>query len=71
MWIEFTFPLIWMIRVTISIDEMTMNFKGHHKDRIRMSYKQEGYGLQADASFQKGYTYQIFMCNDLRQIIFS
>ena len=30
----------------------------------RMMYKAEGGGLQAYGIFQKGYTYQIFICND-------
>ena len=29
-----------------------------------MAYKEEFDGLQVDAFFQKGYTYQIFMFND-------
>ena len=37
MWTDSIFPLIWMICVTISIDEMTMNFKGNHSDKIRMT----------------------------------
>ena len=45
------------------MDEMDMCFKGHHTGKIRMTYKPEGYGLQTDAIFQKGYTYQIFMFN--------
>ena len=40
-----------------------MHFKGHHADKIRMEYKAEGYVLQTDALFRKGYTCQIFMCN--------
>ena len=32
--------------------------------KIRMTYKTEGTGLQADDIFQKGYTYQICICND-------
>ena len=63
MWMNFVFPLIWMLGVTFSMDEMTMRFKGHHTDRIRMTYKSEDDGLQAYDLFNKGYTYQIFMCN--------
>ena len=40
-----------------------MCFKGHNTYKIRMMHKAEGGGLQTDAVFQKGYTYQIFMCN--------
>ena len=40
--IEFIFSLIWMLGVTISIDKMTMRFKGHHVDKKMMMYKSEG-----------------------------
>ena len=46
------------------MDEMTMNFKIHHAEKLRMTYKSEDGVLHTDAIFQKGYTYQIFMCND-------
>ena len=58
------FTLICIIGVTISIDEMTTNFKGNNSYQIRMTYKGEGDGLQTDAIFQKGHTYQSFMCTD-------
>ena len=29
-----------------------------------MTYKSDGYGLKIYDIFQKGYTYQIFMCNN-------
>ena len=53
-----------MLGVTFYIDEMTMHFKGHHAEKIGMMYKAEGDGLQIDDIFQKGYTYQIFICDD-------
>ena len=43
------------------MDEMTMHFKFHHAEKIRMTHKSEGGVLQTDDIFQKGYTYQIFM----------
>ena len=61
MYMDFTFILIWMLGFTFYMNEMTVNFKGHHAEKIRMTYKSEGYGLHTDAIFQKGYTYQIFM----------
>ena len=64
MWMEFIFTLICILGVTISIDEMTANFKGNNADQIRMKYTAEGDGLQEDAIFQKGYTFQSFMCTD-------
>ena len=41
-----------------------MRFKGHHIDRISITYKDKGDRLQTDDLFQKVYTYQIFMFND-------
>ena len=64
MWMEFIFTLICILVVTISIDEITTNFKGNNADQIRMTYTAEGDGLQEDAICQKGYTYQSFICTD-------
>ena len=64
MWMEFIFTLICILSVTISIDEMTANFKGNNADQINMMYKAEGDGLQEDSLCQKGYIYQAFMCTD-------
>ena len=47
----------------LSMKKTTMRFKGHHAEKLRMTCKYEGYGLQTDAIFQKGYTYKIFMWN--------
>ena len=49
------FPLAWMLGVSISIDEMTMQFQGCHKDKKRITYKAEGDGFQCDALADKGY----------------
>ena len=35
MWMDFIFPLTWMLGVTFFMDEMTMHCKGHHADKIR------------------------------------
>ena len=62
---EFIFPLIWMLGAAFSIYGMTMHLKGHHADTKMMRYKEKGDELQTYYSLcQKGYTYQIFMCND-------
>ena len=58
------FPLIWMLGVAFSIDEMTMGFKGKHMDKKRITYKAEGDGFQGDALCQDGFTYQVFLRND-------
>ena len=61
MWLDFIFPLIWILGVKFYMDEMTMHFKFHHSEKIRMTHKSEGGVLQTDDIFHKGYTYQIFM----------
>ena len=33
MWMNFIFPTIWLLGLCFSIDEMTMRFQGHHKDK--------------------------------------
>ena len=41
----------------LSIDEQTIGFQGHHKDKQRITYKKEGDGFLADALCSDGYTY--------------
>ena len=43
---------------------MTIRFKGHHADKILITHKEKGYGLQTYYICKKGYKYKIFMCND-------
>ena len=38
-WINFINPLIWLLGIAFSIDEMTMRFKGKHQDKIIITYK--------------------------------
>ena len=52
-----------MLGVSFSEDKTAMHFKIHHVDKIRMTYKAEGGGLQTNYIFHKGYTYHIFKCN--------
>lgn len=63
-WMNYIFPSLWLLACAFSVDEMTMGFKGHHKDKLRITYKNEGDGFQSDALCQDGFTYQIWMCND-------
>ena len=60
----FLLPLILMLGIAISIDEMTIHLKIHYADKISMVYKSEVGGLQVDSLFQKGYTYKICICTD-------
>jgi hypothetical protein len=63
-WMNHLFPLMWLLGIAFSIDEMTMGFKGCHQDKKRITYKTEGDGFQADAFRQDGFTFQTFMRND-------
>ena len=63
-WINFIFPTIWLLAVAFSVNEMTMAFKGQHRDKKRIIYKAEGGDFQVDALCQEGYTYQIWMRNN-------
>ena len=63
MCMEFTFNLIQMLGFAIYIYEMTMHLKAHYADKISITYRGEGYISHTDGICQKGYTYQIFMCN--------
>ena len=53
-----------MLGVTFSMDETSIHFKFNHADRIRTMFKSECDELQTYAIFHKGYTYQIFICNN-------
>ena len=61
---NFIIPTVWLLACAFSVDEMTMGFKGQHKDKKRITYKAEGCGFHSDALCQEGYTYQIWMSND-------
>ena len=39
-------------------------FKGHHRDKLRITFKKEGDGFMADALCDDGYCYQIYFRND-------
>jgi len=41
-WMNHLFLSVWCLGENISINEMTMTFKGYHKDKLRITYKREG-----------------------------
>jgi Transposase IS4 len=53
----------WKLGKNISVDEQTIGFQGHHKDKLRITYKAEGDGFQCDALCQEGYTYNFYYRN--------
>ena len=63
-WMNYQCPLAWNLGRSIAVDEMTMRFQGMHRDKRRITYKNEGDGFQADALCDDGYCYQIYMRND-------
>ena len=49
----------------LSTDELTMGFKGKHVDKIRITYKKEGYGFQCYCISDHGYTFTFYFRNSL------
>ena len=54
---------MWRLARDIAGDEQTMGFKSHHADKLRITYKDEGDGFQADALSDDGYTYTFYFRN--------
>lgn len=63
-WINFISPKVYQAGKSVSVDEMTIGFKGKHRDKKRITYKAEGDGFQADALCDDRYTLQVFPRND-------
>ena len=63
-WMNSISPKMWDFGWSFAVDEMTMRFKGRHKDKRRITYKAEGDGFQADALCEDGYTYQVYLRNE-------
>ena len=47
-------------------DEVTIGCKGRHPDILRITYKKEGDGFQADALADDGYIYAVFCAGGRR-----
>ena len=45
-WMDYIFPLVWLLGVEISADKKMMSFKGRLKDNNHIKYKAEGDGFQ-------------------------
>ena len=48
MWLKLFLPLVWLLRLAFSVDDMIMGFNFKHKDKLRIMYTNEGGGFQAD-----------------------
>jgi hypothetical protein len=57
------FRYAWLPGRDLSGDQQTIGFKGHHKDKLRISYKKEGDGFQCDCLADAGYTFTFYMRN--------
>ena len=56
--------MAWDFGKIIAVDELTMRFKGMFKDKLRITYKSERDGFQADVLCDDRYCYQVYMKND-------
>ena len=54
---------MWLLGILVSVDKMTIRFKGKHADKLQITYKNEGDGFQCDALCQDGYCYQFYFRN--------
>jgi hypothetical protein len=58
-----TSMMAWDLGSHASRDEQTIGFQGHHQEKMRINYKKEGDGFQADCICENGYTYSFYFCN--------
>ena len=63
-WINKVGPESWRCGKSLSVDEMTMGFKGKHQDKLWITCKKAGDGFQSDAICDDGFCFQIYMRND-------
>ena len=57
-------PRAWQLVCSVAVNEITMRFKEHHRDKLRITCKAEGDGFQDDALCDDVYCYQFYMQND-------
>ena len=50
---------MWLLGLEFSVDDTIMGFKGKHKDKIQITYKNEGDGFQMNSLCKEDYTYQL------------
>ena len=62
-WLNYQCPRYWQLGCSIAVNEMTMRFIGHHRDKLRITYKAKVNGFQANALCDDGYCYQVYMRN--------
>ena len=63
-WMNYLFPLIWLLGACFAIAEMTIGFQVMHADKKRITYKAEGDGFQVDVICEDGFYFQFYFRND-------
>ena len=63
-WLNYQCPRACKLGCSVAVDKMTMSFKGHHRDKICITYKAEDDGFQADALCDDSYCYLVYMMNE-------
>ena len=61
------FSFLRLLGCALSVNKQTIDSKGGHVDKMRISYKIEGWGgggFQTDALYDQGYTYAFFLRNE-------
>ena len=53
----------WLLGKKVAVDEQTIGFQGHHKDKQKITYKNEGDGFQCDALCDDGFTFAFYYRN--------
>ena len=61
--LQLIFRYAWLPGRDLSGDEQTMGFKGQHADKLRINYKKEGDGFQADCLADDGSTFTFYLQN--------
>jgi Transposase IS4 len=63
-WMNFIGKNSVRLGMNCSVDEQTVGFQGKHQDKLRVTYKVEGDGFQADTICERGFTYAHYFRND-------
>ena len=63
-WMNYLFPLIWLLGSCFAIDETTIGFQAMYADKKRITYKAEGDGFQVDALCEDGFCFHFYFRND-------
>ena len=63
-WMNFIFPQMWRLGVSIYVDKTTIGFQGRHQYKRKIACKAEEGCFQGGAIFQDVFCYQFFFHND-------